>query len=64
MEMVTGTIDLDRRWHDITMRCRGKKSDNEFMCEMPKGVSHVVRRSAAKTCGRRGFGTRALCEER
>jgi len=48
--------DLERRMQDIAMSWGGKNNARAFMCETPKGVSHLVRQSATMTCGHRGFG--------
>jgi len=55
-----GAMDLERRMWDIAMSQGGKKIMRTSMCETPKGVSHLVRWSAAMTCRHRGFGERVI----
>jgi len=43
---VVRAIDLESRMWDIVIRHAGKKAERAFMCEMPKGVNHLVRWSA------------------
>jgi len=51
---VVWAIDLESRTWDIVIRHAGKKAESLFMCKMPKGVNHLVRRSAANNMRAQG----------
>jgi len=53
---VVGASDLEGRMQDIAMSWGGKNNVRAFMCKTPKGISHLMRWSAAMTSGHSGFG--------